>query len=105
RPRDPRRAVRRHDHAARSGALCAADHGTEVPGIADLVEAGEERRRACRGELEWVGVAERLAPRDDSLMVARSRSLRQVPLELRLNPRPLELAQPGFAAQRPLARP
>src|SRR6478752_197253 len=101
---DPRRSVRGHDDAARPGSLGTADHGAEVPGVADLVEAGEERCRAC-GELERVGVAERLAPRDDSLVVSCTGSIREVPLELRLYARPLEVAQPRLAAHRPLARP
>ena len=101
---DARRAVRGHDDAARAGSLGAADHGAEVARVADLVEAGEERRRA-RGELERVGVAERLAPGDDALMVARAGRLGEVALELRLHARPLDVAQPGLAAHRALARP
>src|SRR6185437_15537235 len=101
---DPRRSVRGDDDAARPRSLGTADHSAEVAWVADLVEAREERRRG-RGELERVGVAERLAPRDDSLVVACTGSVRQVPLELRLYAGTLNVAQPGLAAHRPLARP
>src|SRR6185437_15992689 len=72
--------------------------------VAHLVETRKERRRTG-DELECVRVAKRLAPRDDALMVTGRGPLRQVPLELRLHPRPLEIAQPRLAAHRTLARP
>src|SRR4029077_6603165 len=61
-------------------------------------------RRAGR-ELEGVRVAERLAPGDDALVVARARGFRQVSLELRLHPRALDLSQPGPGAPPPPAPP
>ena len=104
RGRNVRGAVRRDDNAACARSFCAPDHRTEVPRVADLVEA-REQRRVARGELERVGVAERLAPRHDALVVARPRGLEQITFELGLDARPLDLAQPGLAPHRPLARP
>ena len=92
-----------HD-AGRARSLGTPDHRAEIPRVAHLVETREERR-LTGGELERIGVAERLAPRDDSLVVPRAGGLRQVPFELRLHPRPLDLTQPRLASNRPLARP
>src|SRR5207237_1348145 len=79
--------------------LGAADHGAQVSWIADLVEASKERR-LTGGELERVGVAKRLTPREDALVVARARGLRQVTLELRLHARPFDVRQPRLAPDR-----
>src|SRR5436309_3309111 len=56
-------------------------------------------------ELERVGVAKRLTPREDALVVARARGLRQVTLELPLHARPFDVRQPRLAPDRTLARP
>jgi hypothetical protein len=96
--------MRRHDDAARAGPVGTADHGTEVPRVADLVEAGEKRGCAVC-ELECVGVTEWLAPRNDPLMVARTCSLGEIALELRVHPWSLDFSQPRLTSHRPLAHP
>ena len=75
-----RRAVRGHDDAGRAGALRAPADRAEVARVGDLVEHGEQRPLA-RGELVRVGVAVRLDPRDDALVVARAGELAQLALE------------------------
>ena len=88
--------MRRHDDAGRAGALGAAADGAEVPRVADLVEA-REQRPLRRRELVGVGVPVRLAPREHALVVARADRLAEVPLELDLDARLLRLAQPVLA--------
>src|SRR5581483_3032121 len=95
---------RRDDDPGRPRSLRAPQHGAEVARVADLVETREERLRGG-GELERVGVAERLAPRDDALVVARPGRLAEISLELRLDARPLHIAQPALGLERVLARP
>src|SRR5581483_2901476 len=100
----PRRPVRRHHDPRRPRALRAAADGAEVARIADLVEAGEQRSLAL-GELIRVRVLVWLAPGEHALVVARPRLLGDVALELRLDTRPLELAQPRLGLDRTLGRP
>src|SRR6185437_6267212 len=64
--RDASRAVRGHDDARRAGPLRAAADGAQVAGVADLVEAGEERA-LHRGELVGVGVVVGLTPGEGAL--------------------------------------
>ena len=78
-----RGAVRRKDDAGRARALRAAADGAEVARIADLVEAGDQRPLA-RGELVRVGVAVRLAPGEDALVVAGLGGFGQGPVGLHL---------------------
>src|SRR5581483_4178731 len=100
----PRRPMRRHHDARRPRALGAAADGAEVARVADLIEAGEQRSLAL-GELIRVRVLVWLAPGEHALVVARPRLLGDVALELRLDTRPLELAQPRLGLDRTLGRP
>jgi hypothetical protein len=82
------RAVRRHDDARRSRSLGAPRDRAQVVRIGDLVEAYEERRLRTR-ERPGIRIAERLAPGDEPLVIARPGGLAQHPLGLHLQPRSL----------------
>src|SRR2546421_899256 len=99
RRRDAGGAVGGHDDPGRSGALRAAADRPQVARVADLVETGEERT-LDGGELVRVGVAVRLAPGEHALVVAGAGGLRQVALELDLNPGLGRLAEPRLAEPR-----
>src|SRR5947209_11483990 len=99
-----RRPVRRHDDSCRARALRAAADGAEIARVADLVEAREQRPLPL-GELIRVRVLVRLAPGEHTLMVARPGLLGDVAVELRLDARPLELAQPRLGLDRALGGP
>src|SRR5439155_21087032 len=96
-----RRAVRREYDAARAGTFGAAANGAQVPRIAHLIEA-DDQRRPPRGELVRVRVAVRLAPRDDALMIAGRGGLGELPLMLRLD---AQAVQPRLPVLHPLGRP
>src|SRR5437588_12190724 len=103
RRRDARGAVGGHDDPGRSGTLRAAADRAQVARVADLVETGEERT-LDGGELVRVGVAVRLAPGEHALVVAGAGGLRQVALELDLNPGLGRLAEPRLRLDGPLGR-
>src|SRR5206468_5884250 len=90
--------------AGRARAFGTPADGAEVPRIRDLVEAGEQRPLRG-GELPRVRVLVRLAPGDDTLVVARRRSVGQLTLGLDLQARPFDLAQPRLGLDRPVRRP
>src|SRR5207248_8913931 len=98
------RAVGRHDHPGPTRSIDAADDGAEIARIRDLVEAREQRSLGGR-ELPAVGVAVRLTPRDHALVVTRTRGFAQLALELRVEARPIEVAQPRLGFERALGRP
>src|SRR5207244_8091371 len=101
---DGRRAMGGHDHAGRAGSFGAPADGTEIAGIGDLVETGQQRPLRA-GELPRVRVAVRLAPGDDALVVACAGCLAELALSLDLNSRSIRLLQPCLGLERALGRP
>ena len=83
---DPHRAVRGHDDSRRARSLRAPDDRAQVVRVGDLVEADEQRTLLARQRV-GVRVPERLAPGDDTLMVARAGSVAEQPLRLDLRSR------------------
>ena len=103
--RDRRCPVRGNDEPVRARSFGTAADGAEVVGIGHLVETDEQRALRSGRELPRIGVLVRLAPRQDSLMVARSRRIRQLAFELDLDARPLDVAQPRLRLLGALRRP
>ena len=101
--RHARGAVRRQHEAGCTRALRAPTDGAEVLRIGDAVQADEQRLWPL-GELVGVGVPVGLAEGDDALVFARARELRELALGSNLHAQGLQVAQPRFRAQGPLAR-
>src|SRR6188472_765666 len=80
----------------------ASDHRAEVPRVGHLVEAAEKGPIDAR-ELPGVCIGIRLTPCDDTLMVGRSRGLRELAFPLRARSWPF--LQPVERRCGPLAGP
>ena len=92
--------MRRDDDARRTGAFGAPADGAEVAGVGDTVEHREQGSLDA-GELVGVGVAVRLDPGDDALMVARPGELGQLTVGPLAG---LRLGEPGLGRKRPVGR-